>query len=93
MQYPVTPHPTKLAPSAKIGIGVGSSSAAIVLIFLVWIVMRKMRAGREARRHRERLEQESVEERFSMGVDRSRVAHFAAGEGGKRYGVARGVSH
>jgi hypothetical protein len=93
MQYPVTAPPAKLAPGAKIGIGVGSSSAAIFLVFLVWIVMRKVRAGREARRHRERTEQESVEERFSRGVDRSRVAHFAAGEGGKRYAVARGVSY
>lgn len=93
MNYPTVPPSTKMSTGTKIGIGVGVSGAALLIVAVVWYLTRRHLAQRSSEKEMQQLERNSVLQRFGSGVDRSRVAHRAAGVergyGGKRYaGVA-----
>ncbi|KAF2260353.1 hypothetical protein CC78DRAFT_589860 [Lojkania enalia] len=77
MQYPMVPRQDQpaLKKPAKIGIGVGVGSAAVIIGVLLWFLIRKFTSHRGVK---SRLRDASVSQRFGEGIDTSYVAHHAA---------------
>jgi hypothetical protein len=75
MQYAMVPSPKPaLKKEAKIGIGVGVTGAAVLVVVVLWFVIRKF-LGRRRSKGSVPPTSLSVNQRFGDGVDMSRVAH------------------
>ncbi|KAF2188884.1 hypothetical protein K469DRAFT_684172 [Zopfia rhizophila CBS 207.26] len=70
LQYPVARNKPVLQKKAKIGVGVGTAGAAIIIGVLIYMLVRKFRSHRKVK---DDLREGSVQRRFGSGVDMSRA--------------------
>lgn len=89
MQYAMVPAPKPaLKKEAKIGIGVGVSGAAVIMVVVLWFIIRKF-LGRSKSQKSIQGPGASVNQRFGDGVDMSRVAHEQPPPMSRTYGGAK----